>query len=546
MLRTARPILMALGAAVCAAAALAQTQAGPGTSTTPVAAAPVSASAEATARCAALRARDFSALLDAPTRIVEARITRVADDLPEVCQLEGYVSPTVGFRIAMPVNDWNGKYVQGGCGGACGTTRLLWCDEPLRRGYACLSTDMGHKSTTADWVWGWNDLTRRADFGYRATHVSALAGKALAAAYYGRGPQRSYFLGCSTGGRQGLLSAQRFPRDFDGIIAGAAPLDETGTALQLAWSVRANLDANGQPILQAPDVERLHRAVIAACDRNDGIDDGLIGDPRQCRFDVASLQCSATRTSECLTPAQVTAAQRIYSGPVDSKGKPIGRQGGAMLGSERWWIGDYVPGPNRPPQYAAFIQDFFRYVAFDPAPGPAWSLADLDFERDAQRLGVNEILYSANNPDLRAFRDAGGKLLAFQGWGDTSVVPGGYLDYYETVERTMGGREATQQFFRMFTVPGMRHCSADGSGGDAINYLEAMERWVEQGQAPDVLIGANYDWRGPVTRSLPFPLDPSRVRFTRPAYLYPATPVYLGRGDPREASSFRPSHARRP
>jgi feruloyl esterase len=156
---------------------------------------------------------------------------------------------------------------------------------------------------------------------------------------------------------------------------------------------------------------------------------------------------------------------------------------------------------------------------------------------------MNEFLFDATNPDLRRFKSTGGKLIGFQGWGDTSVVPLQYVDYYETVTRVMGGTKNTQEFYRFYAVPGMRHCSSDGTGGDMIDYVAALEGWVEQGHAPEALIGTNFDWSGVPLRSPVFPIDPARVRFTRPAYLYPAFAVYRGRGDPRQAASFRPSQA---
>jgi hypothetical protein len=499
----------------------------------------------AVSRCTAMRGVDLSDDPQTPARVTEAAVNKPAADVPEVCMLDGYISPTTGFRIELPLEGWNGKYLQGGCGGACGTTRLFWCDDPLRRGYSCASTDMGHKGSTADWNWAANNLQGKADFGYRSTHLTALVGKALTARYFGKKPTRSYFFGCSTGGRQALVEAQDFPWDFDGIAAGSPPLDEIGTAIQLAWTVKANLDDAGKPILNEALVRLLHDAVLKKCDLNDGVADGVIGDPRHCDFRIDTLRCTAQSRGACLTEPQLAAAKKIYSGPVDASGSPIGRTGGAMLGSELYWLGDYIQGNGREPQYAAFIQNFLQYAAFDPPAGPTWKLADLDPVQDSQRIGMNEVLFDATNPDLRRFKSAGGKLIGFQGWADTSVVPMQYVDYYETVTRTMGGPEKTLDFYRFFTVPGMRHCSSDGAGGDTIDYLTALEQWVEQGKAPTVLIGANFDWQGPVTRAPVFPLDPARVRFTRPAYLYPAVPIYKGKGDDKQAESYRPSVAQR-
>jgi feruloyl esterase len=349
-------------------------------------------------------------------------------------------------------------------------------------------------------------------------------------------------MGCSTGGRQAFVEAQRFPADFDGIIAGAPPLNEIGDGVGLAWSVRANTDAQGHYILQQKDAELINDAVVAACDMNDGIKDGLIGDPRMCKFDVASLRCGKSNNAKaCLSDAKIEAAQKIYSGPVDSHGRKIGKVGGPMPGSERYWIGDYVPrdsGP--PPQYASFIESFFRYMAFSPSPDMSWRLKDLDFDRDPARFDNAEFLYNAENPDLRRYRDSGGKLLFFQGWADTSVMPSSSVDYYETATRVLGGPEETGKFFRFFTVPGMRHCSADGNGADAIDYLSVIESWVEKGQAPEVLVGQNYNQKGLPLRSLVFPLDPARVGLKRPHFPWPARAEYIGSGDPNDIANYRP------
>lgn len=497
------------------------------------------ATPEQTRACAALKGNGaaFLRVQDAPTIITATAVSKNDAAGVEVCQVDGYVSPNVGIKVVLPLENWNGKYVQGGCGGACGTSRLFWCDQPVRRGYACAGTDMGHQGTTTDWAWAYQDPQAVQDFGFRSTHVTALAAKAIAASYYGAAPKRAYFLGCSTGGRQGFMEAQRFPHDFDGIVAGAPPLDETGTALQLAWSVKANVDADGQYILQEKDVRLLHSKVVERCDLRDGIKDGLIGDPRRCDFDPASLRCGA-ESGACLSDAQVAAARKLYAGPTDAAGRPIGRAGGVMKGSELAWIGDYLPGPKGPPQYDNFIRQFFQFMAFNPPAGPSWDFAQLDIERDAKRLGMYEVLFNTTNPDLRTFKERGGKLLSYQGWGDTSVVPGQVVDYYDTVTRTMGGLPATQDFFRLFMVPGMRHCSSDSIGADTIDYLAVIERWVEEGIAPDVLLGNARTPDAIAKRRPMFPLDAADVRFVRPHFPYPAEMRYSGKGDPADPARY--------
>ncbi|MDH7973251.1 tannase/feruloyl esterase family alpha/beta hydrolase [Sphingomonas sp. AR_OL41] len=498
--------------------------------------------------CAAVKAADFSQLLDAPTGIITATVLPFRSDNHEygptnieICEVIGFVAPTIGFKLIMPTKGWNGKYLQGGCGGGCGTTKLFWCDDPLRRGYACLGSDMGHQGNVGDWRWAWNNIQLQGDFGFRSTHVASLAGKAVVAAFYGRPARLSYYWGCSTGGRQAYHEAEFYPADFAGIVGGSPPLNETGSAVQIAWTVKANLRADGSEILGVPEAQLLHRAVVDLCDMNDGIKDGLIGDARACRFNPATIICKAGQSGRgtCLTAEQAEAARRMYAGPHDSKGKAIGYYGGVMPGSEINWVGDYIDGPTRKAQYRAFIANVFRYIGFNPGPGPNWTLNDLDFDRDPARLQINEALYRADNPDFRLFRAAGGKFISFQGWSDTSIVPLGTVDFYETVARTMGGYARTKDFFRFYAVPGMRHCSADGDGADNIDTLTALENWVEQGSAPDMLIGYNFDWHGPATAAPVWPLDPARVRFARPLFPYPEQAIYRGSGDANDPKNWR-------
>ena len=492
------------------------------------------------ADCTRLRALDLAALPDAPTAIVTAAVIEYGPDHREVCQVEGVVTPTIGFKLVMPTSGWNGKYLQGGCGGACGTTQLFWCDDPLRRGYACLGSDMGHAGGVGNWRWAWNNVQLQGDFGFRSTHVAALAGKAVVAAYYGRPAGLNYYWGCSTGGRQAYHEAEFYPADFAGIVGGSPPLNETGSSVQLAWSVKANLRADGSEILGVPEAQLLHRAVVALCDLNDGIKDGLIGDPRQCRFDPAVVACRGRpERGTCLTPEQVTAARKLYAGPHDSRGRAIGHYGGVMPGSELNWIGDYIDGPNRKAQYRGFIADVWRYLGLNPGPGPAWSLKDLDFDRDPPRLQINEALYRADNPDLRGFDAAGGKFIGFQGWSDTSVVPLGTVDFYETVVRTIGGLDRTKAFFRFYAVPGMRHCSSDGDGADNIDFLTALEDWVERGRAPDRLTGVNFDWRGVTYVAPVWPRPADQIRFTRPVFPYPERAIWSGAGDANDPDTWR-------
>ena len=476
------------------------------------------AQSDSAARCQALSQADFSGLTDAPTQVTASTYVAGTDDITAYCRIEGYVTPTVRIEVHLPAENWNGKFIKRGCGGYCGAVNGNYCNNHVKNGYACVVSDMGHQSTGGDAKWAYNNSYTEIDFGYRATHVSTVAGKAITEEFYGNAPQRSYYMGCSTGGRQGLVEAQRFPWDFDGIVAGAPVIDETGAGLQLIWTTTANLDENGAQILPASKIPMLHDAAVAKCDADDGAEDGLIDDPRTCDFDPGELQCGLLGGDDCLTKDQVEVVRKIYSGPHTSAGEPT-YTGGAQPGSEMNWIGPYITEEGRPGRYYFMIGDMFRYMGFLPDPGPSWQPEDFDFDQDHKRLGMMEGIYSGSNPDLRKFRNAGGKMLAYHGWADYSVVPLNTVDYYELAARTMGGLEATQEFFRLFMIPGMSHCSG-GEGAYAIDYLSHMEEWVEGGKAPDMMMSHH-----PVEQTdrfgTDFPLDPDTIEFSRPVYPYP-------------------------
>lgn len=494
---------------------------------------------EVSAQCNALQIADFHSIPDAPTQITEAKLIESKDDVPSYCQVQGYVAPQVGFEIRLPTSHWNGKFLKVGCGGTCGelSSQRVFCDMPLQKGYACLVSDMGHKGSHA--LWAYNNLQAEIDFAYRATHVATLAGKAIAARYYRAAPWRSYFMGCSTGGRQGLAEAQRFPWDFDGILVGGPGINETGYYLDMLWNAQALIGDDDKPLLGVPDVKLTHEATLSACDMDDGIKDGIIGNPSACGFDAASLVCRPGQNEACLTMAQVNAVKKIYSGPFTSDGRSIA-PGGASPGSELNWIGPFVSSGGAVPYYTPqSVADLMRYLGFLPDPGTGFKPADFDFDRDYKRFGMMESLYGATNPDLRKFKAAGGKLIAYQGWADALALPLETIDYYDTVVKTMGGRASTEKFFRLFMLPGVNHCSG-GVGADAVDFLDALEAWVEHGRAPDRLLSAHIKERpaGSGYPYRPFPADSAQAGFTRPVYPYPRRAIYRGRGDPNDAANF--------
>jgi hypothetical protein len=491
------------------------------------------------ARCERLKGTDFSEVQDAPTQVTATLFIDPTADLPRHCEVFGYVSPNVRFELRLP-SSWNGKFMEIGCGGHCGFLleglAASNCDASLRRGYACLATDMGHSGTGSDGIWAVGNLQARVDWGFRATHVVVLAGKAITGHYYAHPPKRSFFMGCSTGGRQGLQEAQHFPSDFDGIIAGAPPTHLSALYMDAAWSAKAIRDADGKLLLAADDLKRVAAAAVAKCDLDDGVRDGVIGNPFRCKFDPGELACQSAGKDWCLKPPQLDAVRKLYTGSRNSQGKNL-TAGGLLPGSEDFAARIYIPTDDHPSS-DGLIENGLRDLFFWPEAGPGWTLKQFDFDRDDKRMGSMEVLVDAGNPDLRPFKAAGGKLIVFQGLNDAEIARS-TVDYYETVERTMGGRKMTEDFFRLFVLPGVNHCSG-GVGADAADFLGSIEAWVEEGKAPDRILSAHvaatsssfaYPYRE-------FPKDAKAVQFSRPVYPYPIEARYKGRGDPSDAANF--------
>jgi hypothetical protein len=492
-------------------------------------------------RCQALSKMDFSNIADAPTQISDAQLAnnlqeyfgksplspelaKVVGSVGPTCRITGYVAPSAGFVLLLP-EQWNGKLLHVGCGGWCGSTDYVPGACVMHPGYACVGTDMGH--TGKGGLWSRNNLQGQIDFAYRATHVVTLAAKAILEKYYATEPSKSYFMGCSTGGFQAMVEAQRFPWDFQGIVAGAPDIDESDLALRGLWVKRHFLGDDGKPVFSDADIQLLHQAVLAKCDMDDGVKDGIVGAPYRCNFDPAELTCKGAKQADCLSPAQVEAAQKIYDRPRTSKGLPISSRA-VFPGAELNWKDSFSN---------TWADEYFPDTAMLSVNGKPWSYKDFDFDHDYQRSGI-WVLYPDTNPDLRAFRDAGGKLLSYQGDTDMTEMPGAAFDYYETVEKTMGGAKATQEFYRLFAVPGMNHCGG-GAGAATFDYLGYLETWVEKGKAPDVMIGAHISDAAHGPHKLP--LDASTpVTFTRPVYPYPAYGKYKGSGDSKDAANFAP------
>lgn len=490
--------------------------------------------AEAPQSAPAATACDVAALqriAPAGTTITAAELVAASAIEPAHCKVDGHAaSPgnAVNFRLGLPT-DWNGKFYFEGVGGLGGAIGSL--AKGLARGYASASTDTGHVASDPDWG---KSRAKEIDYGYRGTHVTAVAAKALTASFYQRPPAHAYFNGCSNGGRQALMEVQRYPSDFDGVIAGDPA---TGTPMQVGRAVFfQRLLASKANYLPVEKIELLSKATLAACDAKDGLADGLISDPRPCDFDPATLTCQGAETGECLTAAQVGTVQTIYAGLKDASGHyvappfPKGHEGGPT--GWRGWITGNEPPVEQPDGTLAFTTRLpsgfgladsnFRFLALeDDAPGFSWRT--FRYPQDLPRLKTMTEILSPLDADLRPFRQAGGKLIVYHGWADPGISALGTLDYVEQVAKTVGGPAAADRFLRAYFVPGMHHCSG-GPGVDQFDMLTALEGWVERGQAPAAITAARVE-RGVTVR-------------TRPLCPHPQVATYRGAGPVDDAASF--------
>ncbi len=455
--------------------------------------------------------------------------------LPSFCRVVGVTAPAVNFEVWLPLADWNGKYQGVGNGGMAGTLSYGAMANALRRGYATASTDTGHKAGPipfdASWASGRPDLIE--DFGHRALHLTTVNAKQVTKTFYLTEPDYSYYVGCSKGGQQGLMEAQRYPDDFDGIIAGDPANDWTkfyaGSHL---WYSLAMLDDEAGWIPPAK-LTTLGDAVNAACDTLDGIEDGIIQNPLACDFQPATLSCPVgVDNNSCLTTEQVTAVEMIWSGVTNSNGELIYPGlvpgGEAVRGGWSTWVTGREPFASL---HWRGGEGFFRWFVFDDAD---WDFRNFDFDRDLE-YALEKVgpALDSNDPDLRPLRDNGAKLIVYHGWSDPDISPVASINYFDSVVEVIAddiqatswdsAMESTQDFFRLFMVPGMGHCSG-GPGPDRFDALTALENWVERDVAPEMIIASKIA-DGEVVRS-------------RPLCVYPEVASYNGSGSTDEAANF--------
>ncbi|NDW47185.1 tannase/feruloyl esterase family alpha/beta hydrolase [Ruegeria sp. PrR005] len=459
------------------------------------------------------------------------------------CSVAGVIGGKINFELLLP-DKWNGKFVMGGGGGFVGSvmnTALMY--GALQSGYATVGTDTGHQAHPIDASWALNDLEAIVNFGHLAVHRTAVTAKALTNAYYGDRISRSYFTGCSRGGGQAIMSALRYPEDFDAVAAGAYAINWTGIAVQAAKITEA----------MYPDPQKLDRAVVgpeaqaliersylAACDALDGLEDGILNDPRQCKFDVGSLLCTAEKSDSCLTAEELAAVRVVYDGPKTSSGEALyfGFPFGGETSPGGWsrWLtggldtleaaGEFQEGieagdfavPVTPSAFFGFGTGIIRNFVYHD---PEWSYAGADFSTYAQDAAAAAATLNATDRDLSAFRARGGKMLLYSGWSDNAQSGLAMIDYYEGL---LSHDPSVQQDARLFMMPGVDHCFG-GAGPSWVNFLSEIDRWAETDTAPDAVVAYWID-------------DKGQPAGGRPVCAYPDVARYDGKGDPRDPSSF--------
>ncbi len=463
------------------------------------------------------------------------------DKIPAFCRVAGVTKPTpdsyIRFEVWLPASGWNGKYLGVGNGGFAGSIGYNSMGGNLKRGYATAGTDTGHEGDAEDASWAFHHPEKVIDFGYRALHLTTANAKSLIESFYSRPPRHSYFDSCSDGGREALMEAQRFPADFDGILAGAPANYWTH---MLAAGLDVTKAVYGDPAGYIPSIKfpAISAAVLAACDAQDGVKDGILNDPTQCRFDPSVLLCKAEETRSCLTAPQVASLKKLYAGGHDSHGRQVfpGYVPGAEDGRSGWvpWLIGNGPGGSAS---SVYMENYFRYMVFDD---PVWNplTAKIDTAEHAADEKTARAL-NATDPNLRRFQDRGGKLILYHGWNDPAISPLNTIDYYKSVLAAMGARDAAS-FTRLYMVPGMQHCYG-GPGPSSFGQLgtttakgpehgiyDALEQWVENGAAPGAIVATRYIEDN----------SAKGVQMTRPLCPYPEAAKYKGAGDTNDSANF--------
>ncbi len=460
--------------------------------------------------------------------------------LPAFCRVQITATPStdsdIRIEVWLPAENWNRRLQGVGNGGFAGSIPYHGLAEAIRQGYAAVATDTGHSASDITAAWALGHPEKITDFGFRAIHVMTTLGKSATTTYFGSAPQHSYFAACSNGGRQALLEAQRYPEDYDGIIAGA-PANYWSHLLTSAVADAQTTTKDPASYIPAEKIPAIADAVNAACDASDGVKDGILNDPRKCRFDPAVLLCKGADSSRCLTAPQAQTLKKLYQGARDSRGVQIfpGRLPGAEGGPGGWGL--WVTGPERGKALLFYFGNgFFANMVFGK---PDFDADSANLDEVLKAAGAMASTFDATDPNLSAFRARGGKLILYHGWNDAAISALNTIAYFQSVGAAMG-EQNRDTFLRLYMVPGMQHC-AGGPGADFFGQFGpsplrdaqhsaqvALEQWVENGMAPDSIIATHFPGD-----------DPAKpATMTRPICPYPQSAKYKGSGDTNSASSF--------
>jgi Tannase and feruloyl esterase len=462
-------------------------------------------------------------------------IDRPLHELPAFCRVTGVLRPTadsdIRFEVWLPEKDWNQRFLGVGNGGFAGSIGYQTLAGNLRRGFATAGSDTGHQAKAEDASWAFHHPEKIKDFGWRAVHLTAERAKEIIKSYYAQPVSKAYFDSCSDGGREALMEAQRFPEDYDGILAGA-PANAWSRLMTSGISLTQSTMGDPRAYISSLKLPAIQRASLAACDDSDGVKDGFLGDPPKCHFDPAVLLCKGEDSLDCLSQPQVQSLKTFYGGGESTQGKSLFP--GYLMGDESGW-GDWVlgngPGSGSSIQYA---QNYFRYMV---ANDPKWNILTADVAGSLQAATKETAAeLDATNPDLGRFRARGSKLIMYHGWNDPAISPWNSIAYYESVQKAMGG-SGVSGFLRLYMVPGMEHC-VGGPGPSAFGQLgvpttngpkygafDALVDWVEKDTPAETVIATKY---GPDNKAV----------MTRPLCPYPAVAKYKGAGDTNDASNF--------
>lgn len=463
------------------------------------------------------------------------------EKLPAFCRVAGVIKPTddsyIRFEVWLPASGWNQRFLGVGNGGFAGSIGYNSMADDLRRGYATAATDTGHEADGVDASWAYKHPEKVIDFGHRALHETTENAKAIIHAFYSRPAQHSYFDSCSDGGREALMEAQRFPQDYDGILAGA-PANFWTHLLAGVVAVTQKVYSNPANYISNTKLPAIGAAALTACDGQDGVTDGIIDNPPRCHFDPSVLLCAGVDSRTCLTGPQVASLKKIYAGGQNSRGEQIfpGFMPGGEDGPNGWssWILGPAPGFS---YGATFMENYFRYIVFED---PAWNPLTANVDA-AERAADEKTAHALNStdPDLHRFQARGGKLILYHGWNDAAISPLNTINYYQSVIGVMGARN-TRNFARLYMVSGMQHCGG-GPGASSFGQLggttakgpehgiyTALEQWVEKGVAPDEIVATKYV-DGNAAKG---------VQMTRPLCPYPQVAKYKGSGDTNDYTNF--------